>query len=704
MKYPTWSQFINNHPDKDELRSLSAEIISMINPTETTTINIGKLSTTTSLVAVTLDPFNKQLTPTFFHHRLGLPILNQRPRLIALTGFGKSAITLEIDADSLFSATDTEITTPSLAQFMSFHDKDSEQLKSITIDDNEKHLIKKAAILPPDVSTLFMSSQTSCPWVLLFQAITIITQMKPELPSTDLTEDDNLAYAKPFLPLLHTLWAFTQSTTETQEMIHPPRSICTDSKATNWNNKLHEENINQTNPNLPPTPTNQNQSSESIAEGINRLAKSLEDKNNDRFASTEDETEEKESKGWKKLDETLKKIILFASSTDGESAASAPTDRLKALINTKNGALVSRLINSWHDLDIVVQTGMASNIQKGCIISSNGPFSINTFSPFFVPAVRAGFNIISHDELNCLDFASQSNNLTSKDIEKMVYSHPYIPTEPYLFIAQIQNFHAVLSDVLGEKSLIAISIEDVISHFNKNELLYYNIFSQEPHFAVWFLNQIHFKVQQIIHQCASAASVQDVQFNLFTLDDELKSIGTNNVLIRAPTWFIQMKAAEARKHNNQTGHGSGLTNNNNNRQNNNNNEKPQEKRRTISNNNIDTVTKIKEDETYGFIVHHQNLRKHRKDEATIDGISVCNNWHMRGWCTDGCRRSTSHKKLSGETLEKYRAYVAKLRASTTEFANNLKKGKKGRPSSVTSNPNINPPFENETKSSTGETQ
>jgi hypothetical protein len=205
--------------------------------------------------------------------------------------------------------------------------------------------------------------------------------------------------------------------------------------------------------------------------------KSLEDKTNDRFASAEDELEEKSSKGWKKLDETLKKIILFASSTDGESAATQPTERLKALINTKNGALVARLINSWHDLDIVVQTGMASNIQKGCIISSNGPFSINTFSPFFVPAVRAGFNILSHDELNCLDFASQSNNLTSKDIKKMVYSHPYVPTEPYLFIAQIQNFHAVLSNCLGDKSLIAISIKDVISHYSKNELLYYNIFA-----------------------------------------------------------------------------------------------------------------------------------------------------------------------------------------------------------------------------------
>jgi hypothetical protein len=701
MKYPTWSQFINNHPDRNELCALSAEIISMFDPTEDTNTNIGKLTVTKSLVVVTLDPFSKQLTPMFNHHRLGLPILNQQPKLIALTGFGPTAITLEIDAKSLFSATDAEISTPSLAQFMSFHDKDSDQLKSITPDENEKDNIKLAAILPPDVTVLLASSKTTCPWVLLFQAITVINKMKPEPPSINLTEEaEDLSYATPFLPLLQTLWSFTQSTDATKQINHPQRAICIDPKASTWNIQEHEDHILST-PQNPTTNPTSNATSETIANGINRLAKSLEDKNNDRFASTEDELEEKCSKGWKKLDETLKKIILFASSTDGETAASAPTERFKALINTKNGALVSRLINSWHDLDIVVQTGMASNIQKGCIISSNGPFSINTFSPFFVPAVRAGFNILSHDELNCLDFASQSNNLTSKDIEKMVYSHPYVPTEPYLFIAQIQNFHAVLSDCLGDKSLIAISIEDVISHFSKNELLYYNIFAQEQHFAVWFLNQIHFKVQQLIHQCASASSVQDVQFNMFTLEDELKNIGTNNILARPPTWYVKLKAGEARKNSNNTNNHSGQNSNHNKY---NNNDKPQEKRRTISNNNIDKMTKIKEDETYGFIVHHQNLRKHRKDEAMVDGESVCNNWHMRGWCTDGCRRSSSHKKLTGDTLEKYRAYVTKLRASTADFANNLKRrnGGKPPPNHNNNNNNINTPLE-KTKSSSGET-
>jgi hypothetical protein len=498
MQLPTWSNFINNHPDREELCNLSAKIISMLNPDDPPNINTSKLIEMNSIVVVTLDPFSKQLSPMFFHHHLGLPIQNQPTCLVALTGFSNSAIVMEIDQEALFSATDTEIETPTLSQFMSFHDKDSNQLKTIETTPNNLSNIKLAAVLPPPppkVALLLSTSRTSDPWVLLFQAITIVNSFKPDPPIIDgTTGDEDLTFALPFYPLLCTLWSFTRNTDATKNITHPQRAVCTDTKATTWHQQVHNTHIikeSQSNQ------TSNNQTSDSIAEGINRLAKSLEDKNNDRFAADEDDNKDKESKGWKKLDSIFKKILLFASSTDGENLAPAPTERLQALINTKSGAIVARLINSWHNIDIVVQTGMASNIQKGCIISSNGPFSVNTFSPFFTPAVRAGFTIMSHDKLNSLDFATQSNNLSSSDIQKMVHSKPYIPSKPYLFIAQIQNFHAVLSDCLSSHSLIAINIEDVINHFTRNELLYYNTFSQEPDFAVWFLNQMHFKTQQI---------------------------------------------------------------------------------------------------------------------------------------------------------------------------------------------------------------
>jgi hypothetical protein len=149
MQLPTWSNFINNHPDREELCNLSAKIISMLNPDDPPNINTSKLIEMNSIVVVTLDPFSKQLSPMFFHHHLGLPIQNQPTCLVALTGFSNSAIVMEIDQEALFSATDTEIETPTLSQFMSFHDKDSNQLKTIETTPNNLSNIKLASVLPP---------------------------------------------------------------------------------------------------------------------------------------------------------------------------------------------------------------------------------------------------------------------------------------------------------------------------------------------------------------------------------------------------------------------------------------------------------------------------------------------------------------------------------------------------------------------------
>ena len=183
---------------------------------------------------------------------------------------------------------------------------------------------------------------------------------------------------------------------------------------------------------------------------------------------------------------------------------------------------------------MVVQTGVATNITKGCLVSYDGPFSINTFSPFFTPPRRAGFSIITHDELNSIALLSESKNLSHNDIQKLVKSEPYIPSEPHIFISQIENFHNVICDILGENSLTAKITSEVITNFRKNELLYYNIFSGDKDFAVWFLNQLHFKVQQIFHHCASAEAVADVPFHQFNMNSELTGITTLTYMAKQP--------------------------------------------------------------------------------------------------------------------------------------------------------------------------
>ena len=78
----------------------------------------------------------------------------------------------------------------------------------------------------------------------------------------------------------------------------------------------------------------------------------MEDKNNIKFGPGEGK-DEKDMKGWKKLDDTFKQIILFAMTEDGESSAATPTERFQTLLNAKMEPLwqdSSKTGTSWTSL------------------------------------------------------------------------------------------------------------------------------------------------------------------------------------------------------------------------------------------------------------------------------------------------------------------------------------------------------------------
>ena len=650
--FPTWSDFILQHPDRDNLDTISADLVNLINPTASAIENTHSILSTKSTIILTLDPFTTDPSPLFHHDQLGIPLPNQNSHLIALHGFSTSAQPILVSPAIFTFLSPDPIPCPSLEDLMSFAVREPDDIKDLTPTPNTHHRIPAAAVLPPSIANFLITTKTTYSWNILYNATVFVYNQGPaEAPDEDA---DPLEYARPFYNFLLTLWSFTRSTPELASLAHPARGIASSQAAKDWAERAHAANIRSvTPPSTPPTP----QSNDSIAAGINRLARSLEDQQNDRYA-TSDETKQDDdsSKLWRKLEPMYKQVILFSSSTDGENPQTQPTTRLLALLGAKNGANAARLFKSWHSQDIVVQTGMATNIAKGCLVSSDGPFSINTFSPFFTPPQRAGFNILSHDELNSLDFLSASNNLKHNDIQKMVQAKPYIPSSPHLFIAQLQNFHAVITDVLRDDSLTSRIVSDAIDHFNNNELLYYNTFNNDPDFPVWFLNQLHFKIQQIFHHASKANAVTDIPFHHFTMDAELQGISTQTYHSKIPLWYTKLKQQQQQQQ--QTD----------NRRNPHHQPSPYStpssspKRRTISNPSPDHITKIRPGETYSSII--QNTKNHTNSEVTLDGNTICNNWHIRGWCTDGCRRSSSHLNLQGELLRQYRNYVNKIRNTT----------------------------------------
>jgi hypothetical protein len=204
---------------------------------------------------------------------------------------------------------------------------------------------------------------------------------------------------------------------------------------------------------------------------------------------------------------------------------------------------------------------MALHIIKGQLTSTPTPFSIDTFSPFFCPPTRVGFANLSNKELNEFELVAKSFHFSASDIKKMTACKPYIPMTAYIYIAQVRNFDAVLSDVLTNDCYIrAITTDIAIKHYELNQLMYHNIFDEHQHFGVWMLNRLHFKVQSILHQCYQVDAVTDIEFVKFSIQHELHQIDTLSFNADPPQWhkaeldIIRAKAEKAERERNTPWH------------------------------------------------------------------------------------------------------------------------------------------------------
>ena len=664
MPLPKWSSFIASHPDAQKLQTEPELIINIFNNANSQTdrlANVTSLKTSPSTVILTLDGFDHTITPTFYHKTLGLIFRYQnQSTCIALTGFDSTAIPIQLNTDQIQSIipSSANIDTPSLENLMATHNQDLTALKAVGVEALSHRDIRKSAPLPPILSQALLQHINPQPWETLHIFIKTIASLKPEE-----SEENDWSTATIYFPILTTIWAFCNH--ENIPNLPTSRAPSTDPAAITWCQDLHKTHITGDTNNTTPA-TNAN-------EAITRLTQTLVARET-RFASIQEDEEDKHdndiTRRWKKLDRTMQNATLIASSTDGLSIPTLPSERLLQLIQAKNGATASRLFHRWHPkLDILVQAGMASNIATCTFASQPDEFAIDTFSPFFTPPTRAGFQNITNDELNGLAMSCTTFNLSASDIKKLTYSKPYVATSPVLLKQQIKNFHAVLGDVFGEDALLTQIIQKLINHYEENEMLYHTIINDEKFFIVWLLNRIHFKTQSILHQCLTASDVEDVHFSMYSLDNEIKQISTFSFQATAPRWYTDELEKEQEKSNTHLRPPGKQSYNDYRKNNPRDTPYEREKRTRLENNKIDSFVALQSNERYPWVTHIDNLRKCVDKAQKLGGEFLCNNWHIRGHCYSECSRKCTHVELSSDMKAGYRTYVQALRKSQKEFAN-----------------------------------
>jgi hypothetical protein len=722
MNLPSWTTFLKEHDITSILEIEDPSIVSdILHPTHEPLDDSDKadrlisIASSPSIIILTLDPFDNSIFSTFHHDHISPPThFTQRNhrKCIGLSGFQNPAIPIFLDMNDLFASTEDTHATPTLLDFISYHDKSTADLTQIPVmETNLKHIRKAIPIHPHFIHTV-TTGEWKSPWDLLHLFIKIIHHRgvsrprDPNIPAvsqddattipdqehhTTVTEDqDNQEvivvqdnneweFAEGYTEVLTSLWAF--ATHETIPHLHTKHSAASSIEAMLWSNKAHQawKNSFTSNKNLNPHFTQEDDNLSTAASSIGRLQDTL-DAHARRFASPSADdltsplkhssSSTDEYKSWKAIDESFRQAILFASSTDGETAPTLPSKRLLRILNTKTGPTGARIFRQWHQasMDFCIQPGMALHISKAQITSTPSPFTIDTFSPFFCAPTRAGFKVFSNDEMNQFEIYANSFNISAIDIKKMTSCQAYIPTRPDIFISQLRNFDAVLSDILTPDSLIRnITTEIMINHFERNEHMYFNNFGCHDHFGVWLLNRLHFKIQSILHQCYQVENVVDINYQKFSMQEELDQIDTMSFIADAPYWYRDHLDKNENTNTNHSGHSGSRRNRSPSDKRSRDNQNHNNDKRTRVTNNDNSQTKLQQNEVYSKLVHYQNLEKCKDQAVQHKGEYICNNFHMRGHCFDTCKRNVTHCTLPPETARKYCTYVRALRSARDSF-------------------------------------
>ena len=179
------------------------------------------------------------------------------------------------------------------------------------------------------------------------------------------------------------------------------------------------------------------------------IAKSTKDAEARAQKEQQKKEESKKSANWEKLDDSIKSLLLTAS-TDGVSPCEQPSDTLLKIVQAKTGPVIRLILQQkFPTLCINVDVGLCTALSRGLVLSIPSPHTINNLSPFFTPP--DGAEEFSAEDFLKIDVQYKvDNGLDDKDVKMLTKQKKTIPKMPLTLFNKSKNFQkfAVKSSVL----------------------------------------------------------------------------------------------------------------------------------------------------------------------------------------------------------------------------------------------------------------
>ena len=342
---------------------------------------------------------------------------------------------------------------------------------------------------------------------------------------------------------------------------------------------------------------------------------------------TSSETSEK--KGFKKLDDSVKNLILNASAPSSEVAAGAPSTLCENFYKQSSHGSARltfiRALRHEFSAQVEVSPGVITSIFNGGFTWSHED-SPSNFSVFSFPEKRIFAKNVMTDCIVLQLKELAGKGLSNDDVKEALKQGIEIPQSIESMKYSFLNTVSASKFFFGENSLLTRALIEVYNHIVKNRTIYKSIQHQDQFFISQFMFAIDTKINLWLESCEESKTRKEVDDILLDFSDELQKVRTRNFTHLLPPSIREVSSSLSKDSDESQAENSVSKK-----------RKKEDTSKILNEKKIDKW--IQNDEIYSKCLRSGQALN---DRPKINGVPACHRFHSRGYCFKNCNNGDSH--------------------------------------------------------------
>jgi hypothetical protein len=366
---------------------------------------------------------------------------------------------------------------------------------------------------------------------------------------------------------------------------------------------------------------------------------------------------------WARLSTQAQGTILRAMTTNSEDAATDPTPEFQEFLSQRSASTAFIYLLEYFEANersryVSINHGLTTALWAG-VIRAPRVGSPENLSPFFLPrrntSDTSGLPNLIGQHMKQIE----GQGLDLSEIKLATKQKICLPIDVHDFLHQLLNYHLLLKFLFGEKALLYLRFQKVVSHISRHEAEYEDLHKAQPELFAALLSLFDRRIQAFLEDCSKIHDVSKIDVSVLGFDSVLRDIedGTFHASLPSairtalpkPTIDKSINPIDPRH--------------------------PKEKRKIQG--DVDPNKKQKErgdpqinDSVYPAwcLAEGEDYVKtfvKDLDRSKLPKVDICLNFHIRGSCHSACPRVASHKAATtfdNATKAAVTTYINQVRA------------------------------------------